>query len=462
MTTEKSEVDKLGTGKPGTEESETSETGQVGKSEKQRKEIIAHCLTSLLWTAALTLVFTLLLDEAFPAQGEQLKAAAYTCLSNSLAQGEHREDIPVSVIDISSLIPKRINRPGGVIFVTPREDMQAFLTAIIMNPETRPRVVGIDVDFSPDSIGLNDPNDLQFFNFCSRMGLLYHTPIYLGVKRAIAAGPDGWLGLPQYRSMAASIGMPREDTKYLPARIGLSGALDGETLPSMGAALGKEYAGDPPERLHGFVRVFQDDPTVESNSRLRDKVNATQFLADYSLVKALQNRARPIKDFAPPLSGREKEMLFDKIVLLGNDDPSRQDMQILPNGKMVPGVYFHACAAATLAGSPLYEFGFWQSLGLDFLLAFVLIGGYTLIRLWLHRQDKTLNVELKVLFVLLSAFVVWSAVRLAQGGMIPGIHIMWLDFILVAVAYLMHTPIEHFLSEQAAKLAKKSDEVPKA
>ena len=445
-----------------TEKSETSEIGQASDQEKRRKEIIAHCLTSLLWTAALTLVFAFLLDEVFPAQGEQLKAAAYTRLSSSLARGPEREDIPVSVIDISALSPKQINRPGGVTFVTPREDMQAFLTAIITNPETRPRVVGIDVDFSPDRIGLNDPSDLQFFDFCSRMGVLYHTPIYLGVKRAIAAGPDGWLGLPQYSGLAASIGVPREDKKYLPARTGLSGVPDSEALPSMGVALGKAYAGDPPKRLHGFVRVFQNDPMGESDSRLHDKINATQFLVDYSLVKDLQNRVRPIKDFAAPLSGREKDMLFGKIVLLGNDDPSGKDVQLLPNGKLVPGVYLHACAAATLAGSPLYEFGFWQSLGLDFLLAFVLIGGYTLVRLWLHRQDKILNIELKALFALLSAFVVWGAVRLAQGEIIPGVHVMWLDFILVAVAYLLHSPIEHFFGMHAAKLAKKPEEVTEA
>ena len=166
---------------------------------------------------------------------------------------------------------------------------------------------------------------------------------------------------------------------------------------------------------------------------------SSEFLVDYSPLALLASSA---PDALNP-GELAKADLNEKIVLLGRTK-NTTDTFTVPGKPEQPyaGVFLHACAIYTLetpaALSPLGVGPHRHRLPV---LSSRFSGRLSLIRLNRHKQGEEVVMEHRVLRRMIN----FEALFLIVGAvwLVPYTHLMWDDFLLVAIVLVAHSPIEH-------------------
>jgi hypothetical protein len=272
-------------------------------------------------------------------------------------------------------------------------------------------------------------------------------PIRVGVNSSLALGPQKWLGDPKYMALATCVIVPKPDpgqsTRYMPEELVVHYPIPSppgidEHCPSMGLDLAnakrknEQAASKWPAWLAESFREKKDkekDPLLSSN----------EFLVDYSPLEVLSTSAPD----ALNSSTLARTDLTGKIVLLGRTKDTT-DTFIVPGRpeQVYAGVFLHACAAYTrLQKEPLYRLTPFGRFAFDFGFPILILGPVLWIRLHWHKQGKELHIEHRLIGFLIAgeaAILFMVAVLFVRYT-----RLMWDDFILVAIALVAHTPVEH-------------------
>ena len=417
-----------------------------GRPEKARwpekkREIGRDFLLGLVCTVVLIALKIWVGQSAF---GQQVNLAAYTLIQRHLASTAPALET-IRVVNLGDLSPQANPADRSGQAVTPRVRLRRLITDVVSQ---RPAAIGMDVDFSPDEKGYADPADPFFFGFCRRQGV----PIFLGVKRSLPLPSRDWLGAEEYNGLAASLAGPPHDPRYYFASTTAAGA--DRPLPTLAARL-FPYAA-PPTRLpwpRWMAEQTGEDRPVDDTTPQGRALLAEKFSVDYSqlgrLMAAGENTpsggvARHVGLSAYYTSASTpcdpRDVLCDKVVLIG-DAQAKDGTDLFPLfGRMVPGVYIHACATYTLSRLPLYDLTPRGQVALDLLFSVPLLVGLACLRTYAARKwERPLAVErLQGVSVLLMV----ALVLVVGVGLVQRTRLLWDDFLLVVFALLLH-PIAH-------------------
>lgn len=368
--------------------------------------------------------------------GHALEVQAYKFLQSALPSFSGGP-LPVVVVDISKL-------PGGKDLATPRAQLRELVDAIA---KVSPRAIALDIDFSPTESGWMTPADPEFFDFCLATQRQRGTPIFLGVYRTRAEGPQAWLGLPKYQGLAAGGLVRGEDTRRIPrwVRSGDSRAV----LPTLGEALANAYRARQPTAPSWIAWALERRENWNTMKERSSEVHAADVLVNYSKLEQLKtehmsfSRASTVEEVGERLRGR--------LVLLG-DVRSSTDKFIVPGQSVpVPGVYLMASAAYTLAVAPMFEFTHLIRLGLDLTISLIIVLGVLYIKRHTPKIKDTPKRTSRFLWATIAAVLISGLVLVRCIG------IMWLDFLLVPFALLLHPKVEEWLSKRFELLRKGSN-----
>lgn len=378
--------------------------------------------------------------------GEHFEQGGYAALRLVLTpKGEI--DPPVVVIDIGGLPMTDPGDKSRVRPVTQRGPLLKFLTAVTLHaaPADRPRAVGIDLNFTPDPGSPLHPEDARFFEACLAIqGADGRNPaVRLGVFCATTPRP-GWLWMDRFADLAAGMETLRSDTGYLPSETSFSPELGTGPTP-LGVSVAKAYlAPNPLPEGGGFFRLYRREK-IERDGLA---VKVESFLVDYSWLNALKNRMRPLGDYDDP---ELRAGLGGKIVLLGHVKGAPiEDAFVVPGEKVpVPGVYLHACAAATLVTAPIRQLSPVARLLFDLVLAAIAVLWFTYVNVRVStRQSDRAEVEL------VPAFAIMGAAALVAGLMLTQLRLFWPDFIVAGVLIGIHPSAEWVLRESSHGLLR--------
>jgi|ERR1700686_1015501 len=386
----------------------------------RKKEILRDLLKGALFVV---LVLAVKLGVEHTTPGKQIELLGYNTLQHQLSS----QSVPVQVVDISELPASEITIDGVAYKATSRETLTKIIDAIA---EQEPEAIGVDLDFSPDNNGYITPSDPDFFKYCLDRGL----PIFLGIQRTQILPPDAWLNSEQYEKLAASITIPRQDTKKMPSWI--QSGTNFKPGRTMSAALARAFG-----ESHCILgNLLQRMGLAEQISRkeIGHGGSVGEFLVDYSPLNTLIE-SRTIAKSADAIRV-QKQTLRNKIILIGDATPGsgRDAFVVSDRTESVPGVYVHACAAYTLAVAPLYELKWQGRVAIDALLSVSILLMITGIRLrFAAGPYRVATDRLQGTFTTLIVFaaVVFGVlfVRLTC--------VMWSDFILALGAIVLHPSI---------------------
>lgn len=400
--------------------------------------LLSACLAGAAW----------LVNETY--FGAQFALFTYRLLQGQL----HAPDrLPVVIIDISELPP---NKNG----VTPRRPLRMLLTALSnMEPRSAPRVIGVDIDMSPEVDGNGnlvkfvDAEDPALFDFCEvpppgspDAGKHMRVTTLFGVFRTQALPPDRWLGFPQYENLAASLWL-HEREEAAPASFS-PGDADAQAL-TFGAALAHAYEA-PRQRSNWVIRSLKafegffvtQYTTAEITPRLRVK----ESLIDFSVVDRLrQDRiVLPHKAY-DSLADLEayldlkKEDISGRMVILGDVSHAQSAEDIFADpahGGILPGVLIHAAAAFTQAERPLYVVRESIRPLIDFFVALAGLSFETMMIATFGHRIHHRRLEWVVTIVSVSLILLF-------GWFINFTHVLWDDFLFVAIVTAIHPACHH-------------------
>ena len=444
------------------------------KKREVLKEIGAHFLTGI---AAILLMLALKAGIDATLLGSQIQEVGYVYLLDAL---HHADDPPITIVDLAASFPQQHG-------VTSRKALTALLQVIA---DKSPRVIGIDVDFSPQRDDYADPSeDEGFFQNCLRLNTRNsgaHVPVFLGVYRTSCLASRLWLGPnSDYQPLAANIGVNSSDTREMPLWTRTQ-APDSQG-PTMSYALANAYLAASPGG-HGpgarewnylpqmyrqaghapFVRRIsaeQPDPGgyCGPDAGPDDGYTVGQFLVNYSPLEHLENpkqfvpwnalitadvgKAGAVNITKTKLDDKYDQIFGGKIVLIGNASEAPKDVFAVPHTKVHLGLFLHACAVYTLINQPLYEpteQGRWL---LDVGSSFTILLGVILTRLLycLKTGDDLNTATLHRFFT----GVVVLGIAL-QFVLVNQLHFIWDDFIFVSVALMLHSLLDQRVAQVPA------------
>jgi CHASE2 domain-containing sensor protein len=365
--------------------------------------------------------------------GHRIEVAAFEFLQAPLSPFTGPEPLPIIVVDISRLPGGELEQP------TPRDKLREMLTAIT---EQRPKVVGLDIDFSPTTSGWVSPDDPKFFDFCMQMMQARKVPIFLGVYRARAESSDAWLGIPRFKSLAAA-GVVKADTSRVPRWLKSDRSV--ELLPTLGYALANEYRKPLPGPPWWLLPLVETAAQDNKHGRVIDAgegMTVVETLINYSKLDQL--RYETVATVSAQSIREEQAKFTGRMVLLGGASRSYDNYVVPGRTDAIPGVYVLASAAYTLAREPLYELKAWVRFAIDLLAALVIMLGAAR----LHRRYAGKPDELRRRFNRFLITVILGALALGLL-LVVSTGVMWLDFLLVILAILMHPAVETRLQGMA-------------
>jgi CHASE2 domain-containing sensor protein len=417
----------------------TQPPASLEKSRSSGRQILHDFIKGVLLTILMMLVTAVLERTSI---GRRVEQYGYDWLQGQLSS----ERLPLEIVDISELKPAPFNVDGQMGIATPRETLQKLLEAVA---EQDARAIGIDIDFSPADSGYITPRDPEFFKFCLDLSERKGIPIFLGIKRTESLAPVRWLGSEDYKSLAASITIPRQDTRKMPKWIRASE--NSEPGRTMSAALASGFQESQSSML-GWLHEHQLVEQV-SEKELKQGVGVGEFPVDYSPLQALIED-KTLRTINPEVIRDQGHRLRGKIVLLGDgmQGSAGDNFDVAGGEQHVPGVYLHACAAYTLSNAPLYELTWPSRLGVDLLLSMLVLLSVIGLRLYFMNRTtrKVAAHRLQVIFtwlVIIAAFVV-SVVFVSKT------RLMWSDFILVLTGLALHPYLECLFEEKKHKVDK--------
>lgn len=354
--------------------------------------------------------------------GERAEAYAYRLLLSFMSPFTGTA-LPVVVVDIGAM-------PGGKDGPTPRDRLRDLLTSIAAE---QPRAIAVDIDFSPDETGWKTSDDPAFFDFCLELETKRQIPLFLAVYRTSAQGPASWLGNEKYQTLAAAGLANGVNTSRVPRW--LTEADPQHALSTLGQALGNVYRARQPD-LPPWTEWF-----------LEKHDSGAGALVNYSKLDQMKIETVP---FVPGnKTGVYGERLRDRLVLVGDASNATDNFVVPGQMLVVPGVYLMASIAYTLAVEPLYEFTQSVRIVLDLGISlFILVGLYYLCR---TRKKAAAQKYARRLLLTAVVTVIFAGVVLVRCG-----SVMWLDFLLVPLALLLHPDVEEWLAERFRAIRKRA------
>lgn len=353
----------------------------------------------------------------------------YTVLQKRMAaRGMWTTRPDVLVVDLGKLQPESWERNGRKGVATPRAPLQKLIEVFT---ELGARSIGLDVDFSPKDGELIHPNDNSFFQWCLERSKQTHIPILLGVFRT-RSRPDEWLGDDRYMRLAAFIGIKDPDRAVYWVT-----AKGGFPLRSMSSAL---------------AGLDWDALLRHEDSFWNWAVEPTSII-DYGWLDPI--RYDVLHGMNPDFYRDERDKIENRMIVIG--DTYRDEHHAAGEGinkpdwfhptgvnEQIPGVFLHACAAATIAANkPIYQLTILGRIFMDLLLA-VAVLFLVKFSLWLllrstfhpahaeHKLDLIYTI-IAIIVVLVVGFVLVRTTRL-----------LWTDFLLVCLVLLAQLLIDHF------------------
>ena len=371
--------------------------------------------------------------------GSALESLGFAELQRRLIPAGLTPQPTVALIDISGIQREKWTRDGKSGECTPRNKLLSVLAALTT---TRPRVIAVDIDFSPFEDGPVHPDDPVFFTTIMELAKKSGVPIFLGVDRQRFAGQEKWMGQAEFSNLAAAIAIPEApDSRYYLRWI--RGTGQSEALPSMSLVLARreaesEHVDHGP--LHHYVQASQLRGGSDSTGRSGEMSWA---LNNYSALSGLK---------LEQIAATEPETILENAARFANRSVVVGDVQNfqghdhfdigLIHPEDLPGVFLHACGAATAQSPPLLELTHRGRVALDLIIAAVLVGLITVIRSCVALRSGSDVADSDRLFRRLVAWAIVLCVVFA-AGFIQTTHVMWTDFVCVVLALVAHLVFHH-------------------
>lgn len=396
-----------------------------GRRPPAGRDVIRAFAVGLFATAVLVSGKVAMEHTAF---GRRLELLAYEFLHRRLSPFDPSRPLPVVVLDTSGM------KGGKDGAATSREELSKLIDSLLT---AEPRGIAIDMNFSPSrKSGLDGEDDFEFFAGLKERGQRWGVPVFVGVSREAAGAGDAelWLGAREYGEMAAFMDINDEDTTRLPYSI----KCGGDELFSFAAALARRVS-----RPHGppaFFGPLLKDVKMEGE-RCGERCSCSYLLANYSKLEVIQAQSLPI--ITPDAVKNAEDKFHDRVVILGDGKLERaQDpFVVVSRNRPVPGVFLHAAAFYTLSDEPLYQFTHTGRIAVDFAIALLILSGLAVIQ-WRNLHNTQFSRHR-----LESIFITLAVVGVLVGGvlLIRFLHVVWLDFVLVVAALLLHPSAEKWV-----------------
>jgi CHASE2 domain-containing sensor protein len=383
---------------------------------------------------------------------QNIQLASYSWLQSKLSPPRSRKDLPVVILDISSLAPEIKEVEGEKFSVTPREPLQKLIEAVAAQ---KPKAIGVDIEFAPNKFGYRDPVlDPQFFRSCLDIHRNQGIHVYLGIHSSRTKSPKKWLGSEEFSELAVSIMVPDDNRKMIEWVRPGGETKPGQTMCSAIAGVFKRSVGDPPAMLGWAVERISEE-------KLNNGLETGEFLVDFSPIEALKDFR--LKTINPDVIADQGWTLTDKAVLIGDgsggDAEDTFNVPISDQSRPVKGVYLHASAVYTLVQSPLYELTTLGRIVTDLLLSLIVILLVTLVRLRYQDNATQKVAERRVQY--LFTFLVTVIAIIAGVIFVRITRIIWDDFLFVILALWLHPSVEHVLIEAWRVVRKNASVIAK-
>lgn len=422
------------------------------------RKYLRHLILGLFVVAIL--IFTKIQVE-HSRYGQWFNARGYEILHSFIPSYNPDEDPSVIVLDISDL--KRDANDA-----TPQESLQEIVMALL---ESKAKAIAIDVDFTPHpnsqdptKTGARSDDDPKFFEFLH--GLKNKgAHVFVGAHE-FGVEPETWLGADEDKDLAVDISVIEENTTEVPAWLLCN---DNIKLKSISRALADAYGTHPPPPawLNSVLANYEDpenlkEEIVTDNSDNKVSCRRAFTLVNYAKLELIQKLILQTLDRDSILTAKNVDgnsKFLNKMVIVGNGQQGNKEIQFVPPGrsKAVPGIYIHASAAHTLVADPVYKFKHWFAIFLDGLLGSVVVVGLFIVRLRSRKDSNFSQYRWENRFVLISI-----AITLSLGLiMVKLYNVLWLDFLLVIFALLLHSTVQNGLVYLPRKLFGKKAEAAK-
>ncbi len=376
---------------------------------------------------ALLVVGKILVEDS--GLGRQFDQFAYNLIQWRMPGPSMSDETPVVVVDITDLPPDYRIIAGRMVPVTSRTNLLSLLDAIVAE---QPKGIGIDVDFSPqDGAFIDAMNDPAFFQACLSLRRNSGRPVSLGIFRTRKQEKETWLLKPEFSDLAATIRVPVQNRRM---PLWDQAVATQARCPGLGAAL----VSDAAQRLPKPVRWLSWAMETVAEHDVTPELRTAEFFINYAPMRLLEKERIQAGDAAAIRALRHR--IAGRYVLLGYATPgdAKDTFNLAGQIDPVPGVYLHACAICTLLqGRPFYELKAAGRVALDVLFGVLVLGSVTLISRYYSLRESSKGKVQRV--------ITWAAIWLiilVGIALVRVVHLIWLDFLLVCIALLVHAPAE--------------------
>jgi CHASE2 domain-containing sensor protein len=360
--------------------------------------------------------------------------------------------LPVTVVDISKLprIPR--TAAAGAEIVT---DRKAVLKVVRKIAEQSPAAIGIDVLLDPpaEAPGLTG-DEAELLEFCLAVQNLRgeRIPTFVGIFDGVVKGPSQWLGDERFGHLGAYTVVPRPAEHPVTTSMirGIEIKVGSTTIQarSMAEALAAAHAVQETTRrwlgraLHVVFPFF-----LERERDVKEDLFTTrEFAIDFGSLPGLKDTTVP--DLAAEAAGLDeaiqgaRDRLKGKIVLVGRarTGETTDTFTVPAQAEPVTGVYVHAAATYTLVKAPLFKLTPLGRIAADIAAALVPLGVVLMVRLKSSRRHADAAADHRLARWLTRGT---AALVFAFGYFwVAFTGILWIDYLLVIAALLLHGPLE--------------------
>ena len=410
-----------------------------------------------LLLAALLLLLKLPFENS--AWNREISLRGYDAVQSALRVSERSAPLPVCVVDISRLPSVAENPFVPDVKATSRPALLAVLRAVTRE---RPVAVGVDIDFAPDDTlgGFVTPGDPAFFAACAALSRETGVPIYLGVARTAALSPESWLGDSVYAPLAASLVVPRQNTRLM-LRFTQSN-LSAVPCKTLSATLADRYKARERGRAEPVSVPVPAGlawaATLRAEQIVSPALREEHFAVDYAPLTRLR------KTVVPAASVSGSNTLRGRVVILGDVAlPVVSDRFAVGSGdRSVPGCLLHACAVYTLIAAPLYDLTGAGRAVLDIGLGVSVLVAIAAVRLLRVRANAPAREDARHADRLEKRGLVAVAVFALLFGVVfvGATRVLWDDFLVVIIGLFADKPLEAALTHVWQRLRRKNEVSP--
>lgn len=418
---------------------------------KRRKVLI----TALLGLGLIVLLTALDYGLQKTRTGKWFASSTYVSMSSLVRALSGRLDTlrsPIVIIDTAAV--GTLTDEAGDHYTSPK-----ILLNIVNQVAARPGVqaIALDIDLSPVLTEHGFRPLPGFLDLMKRADELRKNgiPVFFGVDRTAGYGRAHWLFDEQWAKHAVWLRIPQRREYMIPLSFRSPAWAEGESLPSMAAALAGAVTAKDAESgdatkpgKHGF------DGGVEIVGK--DGFEVEMLLSDLGWIGAVKTNVVPCDaEGNVPVAMLSLEKMRGSVVIIGRATQALD--QFLPPGfdDMVPGIFLHAAGAATLMNLPLNALPPSCGTGLSVSVMLFFWALNTALGYIRHKAGGADDVDGSLLRDISSAFfanLTWVVIALAIGAvLLLFFHIFWLELTTVLVFAALQTLAECWIAVRLRK-----------